>query len=329
MQMIKKRKNQVSPQPRQFNNMLALCILLSVVCQCKNTGLVPVSAFTRSNSIPSYKIREQTKNENSLNKQSPLQPKFSPKSIPNPLQMSSVGREPEDNKASDKIKSWIESKLPAPPEDQLCMSGDIAAIFLYSYIDHTVNGMFNTMLNAPPEVKSGVGSASLAIQTASSEFADVAGVDLGSSAGNLPVWFDTMNSAPFGTIPLTSALPLEHHITYAPAISTAGMSAVLLSSTWLICGYFTGVFQFRNTLECSTRRAISMTAWNWLFTCIVMAAIAYGSDYMVGCVDCLHKSVGLTKADADYIFDSLSVLLSWRFILSSFLGYGDDGKGDQ
>lgn len=54
-----------------------------------------------------------------------------------------------------------------------------------------------------------------------------------------------------------------------------------------------------------------------------MLGIALGSDSLIGSVDCLHKSVGLTKADADYIFDSLSVLLMWRFILSSFLGYDD------
>lgn len=55
-----------------------------------------------------------------------------------------------------------------------------------------------------------------------------------------------------------------------------------------------------------------------------MLSIAYASDSWYGCVDCLHQSVGITKADADYIFDSLSVVLMWRFILSSFLGTGSD-----
>ena len=48
--------------------------------------------------------------------------------------------------------------------------------------------------------------------------------------------------------------------------------------------------------------------------------------------DCLfHQSLPLwrytdiayvTKADADYIFDSLTVLLTWRFLVSYMLGYG-------
>lgn len=144
---------------------------------------------------------------------------------------------------------------------------------------------------------------------------------------SFPVWFDTLNSAPFGTIPLSSALPIAHHIQYAPAMSEAGAASVLLCTFWLISGYFTGAFKFKNTLECTTDKALIVTAQTWFITCLFMFAVAFGSDWVVGnFVDCLHKSVGLTVADEDYILDSLSVLLMWRFTVSSFFGYGGGGS---
>lgn len=233
----------------------------------------------------------------------------------------SLGREPEDNEFKQKIRSWITPKLPPPPEDQISLSGDVATIFTYSFLDHMVSGMYDSTINSP-EIFS-AGSALGTIESSSAASADFTGYD--SAGGGLPVWFDTLNSAPFGTVPLSAALPIEQHTAYAPAFGTAGLSAVLLTSTWLFCGYFTGAFQFKNTLQCSTRHAMKITAKNWFFTAIVMISLALGSDHFVGCVDCLHKSIGLTKADTAYIFDSLSVLLFWRFITSSLLGY-DDGK---
>jgi len=235
------------------------------------------------------------------------------------LNLSSLGREPEDNGIKQKIRSWITPKLPPPPEDQISLSGDVATIFMYSFLDHMVSGMYDSTINSP-EIFS-AGSALVAIESSSAASADFTGYD--SAGGGLPVWFDTLNSAPFGIVPLSAALPIEQHTAYAPAFGTAGLSAVLLTSTWLFCGYFTGAFQFKNTLQCSTRHAMNITAKNWFFTAIVMISLALGSDHFVGCVDCLHKSIGLTKADTAYIFDSLSVLLLWRFITSSLLGYGD------
>jgi hypothetical protein len=105
------------------------------------------------------------------------------------------------------------------------------------------------------------------------------------------------------------------------------MASVLLCSAWFVSGYFTGAFRFKNTMECSPSKAIVVTGKTWILSSLIMLAIAWGSDSFIGCVDCLHKSVGITKADADYIFDSLSVLLLWRYILSSFFGY-DDGDAD-
>lgn len=243
-----------------------------------------------------------------------------------PLQMSTLGKDPEEANIKEtlsRLKSKLKVLLPPPPEDQLSMLGDIGCLFLYSSIDHLVNRLYDKWLNSP-EIIDTI-SASAAIQSASAaslEYStNLIKADLTSKS--FPVWFDAYSSAPFGNIPLSAALPIEHHITYAPAIDSTGMASVLLCSSWLISGYFTGAFQFKNTLNCSLNRAIVVTGQTWIFSSLIMLGIALGSDSLIGSVDCLHKSVGLTKADADYIFDSLSVLLMWRFILSSFLGYDD------
>ena len=239
------------------------------------------------------------------------------------LLMSSIGQEPEEN---NPIKSTLK-KLPPPPEDQFSIMGDFGCLFLYSFLDHFVNRLYDKWMNSPEIIdllspKSAIESS----YAAKLEFStSILQGDLVSSS--LPVWFDSSASAPFGNVPLNSALPLEHHISYAPAISTAGMASVLLCSAWFVSGYFTGAFRFKNTMECSPSKAIVVTGKTWILSSLIMLAIAWGSDSVIGCVDCLHKSVGITKADADYIFDSLSVLLLWRYILSSFFGY-DDGDAD-
>jgi hypothetical protein len=246
------------------------------------------------------------------------------------LGMSSL-RRPKSNEQSTPKKrvSFLATKLPPPPEDQLSMIGDISCLFLYSFLDHFVNKVYDKWMNSPNVID--FLSASAAIESSSAASMEYSSnlISGSVSSSSLPVWFDLYSSAPFGNIPLSSALPLEHHITYAPAIEAAGMASVLMCCSWLLSGYFTGAFRFKNTIECSTNHAILVTAKTWIFSSLMMLGIAWFSDSAVGCVDCLHKTVGITKADADYIFDSLSVLLTWRYILSSFFGNDNhQGPGD-
>jgi hypothetical protein len=237
-----------------------------------------------------------------------------------PLRMSTL--DPEETDFA-KIVSKLTSKLPPPPEDQISMAGDIACLFLYTFIDHFVNSLYDLYLNSPDTVDKL--SARAAIESASAASSEISTTLLGNDSitKSLPVWFDTMSAAPFGNVPLTSALPLEHHIAYSPAMATGGMASVLLCSAWLVSGYFTGAFRFKNTFTASPNKAILVTGKTWVLSSLIMLGIAYGSNSLIGCVDCLHPSVGITKADTDFIFDSLSVLLIWRFILSSFFGSED------
>jgi hypothetical protein len=195
-----------------------------------------------------------------------------------------------------------DENLPPSPEDQLTLSGDVFSLFVYSFMDHSINDLYADAIQS-----SGVDS--------------VKGLDplneFGLS-GKLPVWFDAMHTM-LQKDQLLTLLSVPH-IDYAPALQTAGMASILLTSVWLVCGYLSGAFLFRNTLECHTTRMLWVTGQTWLWTAASMVALALFSDAF--CSHVLHQTTlgGLTKADADYIFDSLTVLITWRFMVSSLLG---------
>eukprot|EP00978_Attheya_sp_CCMP212_P044744 scaffold320826_cov53-Attheya_sp.AAC.2 len=211
---------------------------------------------------------------------------------------------------NESYKEWKKKYLPPLPEDQLVLSGDVASLFLYSFLDHTMNDLYVSMKNTPD-----VASQTFASALDPSLLGDMAPVS------QLPVWFDPVHSA-FGPL-LTAALPVEH-IVYAPAIASAGLSAVVMTSCWLISGYVNEAFSFRNTLGCTTMHALFVTLRTWILATFMLVVVAVGSDTAMGILDSVGSPSigGLTQADADYIFDSFSVLVVWRFIFNSMLGYG-------
>ena len=40
------------------------------------------------------------------------------------------------------VKDLVNFKLPPLPEDNFALSGDVLALFVYSYIDHTIMALF-------------------------------------------------------------------------------------------------------------------------------------------------------------------------------------------
>lgn len=191
---------------------------------------------------------------------------------------------------------WKDS-LPPSPEDQLIMTGDIVALFVYSFLDHSLNEQFV-----------------LATQQGNTQLWDPFG-ELASS--QIPVWFDAIHSTQSQEY-ILSILNLPQ-IYYSPIINTAGAASVLITSAWLLSGWLSGAFLFRNTLECKTTRALVKTFQTWAWTCVVMVAVCGASNHFFGGMD----GMALTKADADYIFDSFTVLVTWRFLVSLMLGYRD------
>lgn len=137
-------------------------------------------------------------------------------------------------------------------------------------------------------------------------------------SGNIPVWFDHANTL-LQKDQLLKLLSIPH-VNYAPVLQTAGMASIVLTSCWLVSGWLSGAFLFRNTIECHTTRMLYVTGKTWLMTAVSVVLLALASDTLHA-ADIIHPPLGgLTKADADYIFDSLTVLITWRFMVSSLLG---------
>lgn len=218
------------------------------------------------------------------------------------LHMSSI---PEDDDISvssiPKIMKSIKESLPPLPEDRTALSGDVLALFVYSYLDHAVHDIM---------------------------CAEASRVDVGeymtldpANAPSLPVWFDVTHINEFGHWLYGSS-----SVGYAPAIAVSGLAFVAMATCWIISGYFSGAFLMENTLECDAKNAMIVTGKTWIFMAVLMVCISLGSDFLWAQLDVIHPLSdpargGLTKADADYIFDSLSVLAFWRWMFNSVMGY--------
>lgn len=222
-------------------------------------------------------------------------------------------------------KNWKDDWLPEPPEDQMTMAGDIGSLFLYSFMNHWALSLSMSML----------ASSTSAADAAHS--LDPTGTDI--VVASTPVWLDPTALGPHVSDHL-SLLDLQQkvmpHLT--PVLSSAGIASVSLASCWIVAGLFHKAFHFRNTLDCSTERAVAVTGQTWVTASILMVILATTTQHMAGASDVQDISTGvlmmqgrtmspieewfsvLTRSDAEYIFDSLGVLLVWRFLMSFLLG---------
>jgi hypothetical protein len=226
-----------------------------------------------------------------------------------------------------------------PPQDSIVLSGDILALLVYTYLDHYMNSLvlearntaittasadviLNTLLHSPPSVSISSSISSLITTTPSTTT-------------------DSMVS-------LVSS--------YAPAVAAPGMAFVILSSGWVGCGILSGAFQYSNTRDCDPTWAMIVTLRTWAGMALLVVLIAYLSDATVArnvfhpattlplldygtyysdelrhvvlqpyinehTGDASDPRGGITRADADYVFDSLSVLAFWRLMYNWMLGY--------
>lgn len=242
-----------------------------------------------------------------------------------PLRMSDIPQDDNNNNDDivDKSKSFIRNALPPAPEDQFTMIGDIASLFLYGLINHVVNSALvkDVIDNSP--------SAEVAAKTL-----DPNGSYL--VTGAVPVWVDT-------TIPSTTTMESVDHImrlgiqdkmmpTYAPVLSTMGTACVSLAVCWLLAGYINQAFCFRNTLDCNTHHVVKVAGKTWILSSIFMLILTCSSRYILegslSYVDDYATASGMlqmllgtiTFSDADFISNSLGVILTWRVMISYLLG---------
>lgn len=198
---------------------------------------------------------------------------------------------------------FVDFKLPPLPEDHFALSGDIAVLFIYTYVDHIISALFYEASHMDlPELIT-------------------ATLDPNRSAP-VPAWFDPSQITEHGHWLIRNSVENP----YSPAIAASGLAFVSISFCWIVSGYFTQAFQMRNTLECDTSDALLATLRTWSLTTLMMVGLAWGSDYLWHQIDLIHPQSpaargGMTTADADFIFDSLTVLAFWRMLYNTILGY--------
>ena len=198
-------------------------------------------------------------------------------------------------------------KPPPPPEDQLVLTGDILALFVYGISDHLIaREVSNIMLNTAD-------SPEKVMQLAKDSGEEI--------LNSMPVFVDT-NQIPSQqlTQALQSTLRDNSHLVahYSPVLQSTGVACCLLAASWLLAGWYHQAFSFRHTLNCQTTTTLRVTLQTWLTTCLMMVSVVALSHILCGC------DVFLTRGDSDYIFDSLTVLVLWRFMINRMLGWSRD-----
>lgn len=215
-------------------------------------------------------------------------------SIPEDDKKRETPKEKEGQADNNALEVFITKNLPPAPENFLVLGGDVAALFTYSFLDHSLNQMSSAIL--AKEAAEGI-------------------------VGIHAVWIDAMPPAfllATQQAAAASASSGSAMITYAPAFHHAGICSVLFASCWLLSGYFHRAFSYDNTIFCSPVRAVLLAGRTWIFTAVAMLTIAFLSDIFAS--DLQYQVGGITRADADYIFDSLAVIVSWRFMIATILG---------
>lgn len=226
----------------------------------------------------------------------------------------------------EKKKNWRDDWLPEPPEDALTLGGDVASLFLYAFMDHFLNEVMLGHI-----LSSSTSAADLA------HTLDPSGQDL--VLASTPVWLDPTAVGPHVSDQVLF-WDLQSRVTphFTPLLSDAGVAGVTLATCWILAGLFHKAFHYQNTLDCSTHRAVTVTGKTWLSASILLTLLATASHHLVGTVDVQDVSTSvlmmegrtltpieewfsvLTRADSEYIFNSLGVLLTWRFMISFLLG---------
>jgi hypothetical protein len=231
---------------------------------------------------------------------------------PSQLFLSDIPRD-DSNSPFDNFR-W-KDLLPPPPEDEFILTGDIMSLFMYAFTSHFLNNYIVQSVLATSETLNDA----------------VDKLDPMREVVNMqvPVWVDqTSSQLTDQVLSMNVQQSLMNH--WGPLYTTAGIACVALCSCWLVAGWLHNAFLFRNTLECNTERALKKTIETWLTMTVLMCLLTVVSNTAVSHIPLLQSWLGcascqgyiLTKADAFFLVDSLTVLMTWRFTASYFFGYG-------
>lgn len=203
--------------------------------------------------------------------------------------------------------------LPPPPEDQFIMTGDIAVLFLYSFIGHAVD---DYVVNSVFETAK---STEKALQTLD-PMQEVVHM-------HTPVWVDAASPTVVDQVITMNAKDTLLN-QWGPLFSSPGVCTIALCSTWLLAGYLHRAFSFQNSIDCDIPRTLQKTMETWITMMIMMLGLTLGSNELVNHTPFLQSVLGchcldylLTKDDTVFLVDTASILISWRFMANVICQY--------
>ncbi|CAJ1937752.1 unnamed protein product [Cylindrotheca closterium] len=204
--------------------------------------------------------------------------------------------------------------MPPPPEDQFIMTGDIAVLFLYSFIGHSVD---DYVVNSVFESSQ---STEKAIQTLD-PLQEIVHMQT-------PVWVDYSASPTVVDQVITMNAKDTLLNQWGPLFTSPGVCTIALCSTWLLAGYLHRAFSFQNSIDCDIPRTLQKTMETWITMMIMMLGLTLGSNTLVNQTPVLQSMLGghsldylLTKDDALFLVDTATILISWRFMANVICQY--------
>ena len=111
--------------------------------------------------------------------------------------------------------------------------------------------------------------------------------------------------------PVWSAVPLENPAPalYSPLLEPVGLATILLLTSWLLVGWWHETYSYRNTA--SAERLLTKSGQTWLTSSAGLVVLTWLSRGDAGF---------LTQGDLSFLLDSLSVVVSWRFLWVLIMG---------
>ena len=217
-------------------------------------------------------------------------------------------------KADEDLLKEIVGYLPPPPEDQFIMTGDIAVLFLYSFIGHAVD---DYVVRSVFETSQ---STQEAIRTLD-PLQEVVRMQT-------PVWIEH-GTSPYIVDQIISTNAKDHLLNnWGPLFSSAGISSVALCSTWLLAGYLHRAFSFQNSIDCDIPTTLKKTMETWVTMMVLMLGLTMGSNALVNHTPVLQSILGchcldylLTKDDTLFLVDTASILIAWRWMANVMCQY--------
>jgi hypothetical protein len=214
-----------------------------------------------------------------------------------------------NNKRNDNHKRENDAQLffkPPPfPEDWITLSGDLFSLIVYGFADHLIGcDLAQYIVHKADSIPKLMGL--MDDMTTS-----IGGI--GGAAGmTVPVWLDVTNDV--ATRSILQAQVSSHYIVHyaSPILQYTGSAVVFMTTFWVLAGWLTRAFDYRNTLQCRSDHALMRLAQSWGL-CIVMMLPTLA----------LLSPEPLRNTDILFLVDSLTVLSLWRFMINWMIGSGE------